>query len=126
MAGATLWLFQRRRACPFAGGRILVAAAATACAPTLPPCVSFAVKIPKRESQSEDSACPGPAQRPPPPAAGPRKSPVTQGAKGLRRNVASSLDLETPDRFGLRVIEHRRRQRPAEYGAGVEVQPIAA
>ena len=34
--------------------------AATACVPTLPRCVSFAVKFPKRESQNEDSACPGP------------------------------------------------------------------
>ena len=37
----------------------------------------------------------------------------------------ASLGLEKPDRLRLRVIEHRRRQRPAEYGAGVEVQPIA-
>ena len=36
-----------------------------------------------------------------------------------------SLGLEKPDRFRLRVVEHRSRQRPAEHGAGVEVQPIA-
>src|SRR5580704_7502034 len=37
-----------------------------------------------------------------------------------------SLGLQKPDRLRLRAVEHRRRQRAAEHGAGVEVQPIAA
>ena len=88
----------------------MVATAATACAPTLPPCVSFAVKFPKRESQSEDSACPGPAQRPPPDRAN-RPSYQAQTACDGMSHISRSL--LNPDRLRPRDIEHRRRQRPA-------------
>jgi hypothetical protein len=37
-----------------------------------------------------------------------------------------SLGPQKPDRLRLRVVEHRRHQRPAIHGAGVEVQPVAA
>src|ERR1700684_1068297 len=115
MAGGTLWLFKRRRACRVAGGRILVATAATACAPTLPPCVSCAVKFPKRESQSQDSACPGPAQRLPLSAAGPGKWPVIPAINSCDGMSHVSRGLKKLDRLGPRVIEPRRRQRPAEH-----------
>src|ERR1700722_1555673 len=118
MAGATLWLFRRRRACRKVRGTILVAVAATAYAPTLPPCVSCAVKFPKRESQSEDSACSGPAQRLTPDC---ENRPSYKAQKACDGMSQASRSLRKPDQLRLRVVEHRRRQRPA---AGVEVQSI--
>src|SRR5580704_8966513 len=126
MAGATLWLLRRRLACRLAGGKISVAAAATACAPTWPPCVSLTWNSRSANRKARIARAPvrHSARRLPPPKGVNRLSyKVQKACDGMSQ---SSLSLQKPDRLGLRVIEHRRRQRPAKHGAGIEVQPIAA
>jgi hypothetical protein len=113
MAGATLSAFRRQRACRKVRGTILVAVAATAYAPTLPPCVSCAVKFPKRESHSEDSACSGPAQRLPPDC---ENRPSYKAQKACDGMSHASRGPQKPDRLRPRVIERRRRQRPVARG----------